>query len=120
MTASAPSPSPIREYDLTAKSSGVFGRVALSVRQHKFLIDGPVQNGCPGVEMTPPRFRYGIRICPEPVHWGGLSGCTYSEGVSWGKFIPVSEGGEYAEVYADATVAWPLLVRGVIERLMKR
>jgi len=30
------------------------------------------------------RFSYGVRICPEPVHWGGLSGCTYSEGVSWG------------------------------------
>ncbi len=70
-----------------------------------------------GVEMTPPRFRRGIRICPEPVHWGGLSGCTYSEGVSWGKFLPESEGGRYAEVHADATVAWPLLVRGVIERL---
>src|SRR6185436_16357981 len=27
-----------------------------------------------------PRFKYAIRICPEPVHWGGLSGCTYSEG----------------------------------------
>jgi len=63
------------------------------------------------------RFQYGVRICPEPVHWGGLSGCTYSEGVSWGKFVPESEGGRYAEVYADATVAWPILVRGVLERL---
>ncbi|MFP6739907.1 MAG: deoxyhypusine synthase family protein, partial [Planctomycetota bacterium] len=33
-----------------------------------------------------PRFQYGVRICPEPVHLGGLSGCTFSEGVSWGKF----------------------------------
>ena len=71
------------------------------------------------VETTPPRFTNGIRICPEPVHWGGLSGCTYSEGVSWGKFVPESEGGRHVEVYADATVAWPLLVRGVIERLRK-
>jgi deoxyhypusine synthase len=66
------------------------------------------------------RFKYGVRICPEPVHWGGLSGCTYSEGVSWGKFVPKSEGGMFAEVYADATVAWPILVRGVIERLDKK
>jgi len=71
------------------------------------------------VALEQPRFRYGVRICPEPVHWGGLSGCTYSEGVSWGKFIPKSEGGRFAEVYADATVAWPLLVRGVLERLGK-
>ena len=72
-----------------------------------------------GVEMDHPRFQYGVRICPEPVHWGGLSGCTYSEGVSWGKFIPQSEGGRFAEVYADATVAWPLIVRAVLERLGK-
>jgi deoxyhypusine synthase len=63
------------------------------------------------------RFQYGVRICPEPTHWGGLSGCTYSEGVSWGKFVPVREGGRYAEVYADATIAWPLVVKAVLERL---
>jgi deoxyhypusine synthase len=63
------------------------------------------------------RFHYAIRICPEPVHWGGLSGCTYSEGVSWGKLISAQEGGRHAEVFADATIAWPLLLRGVLERL---
>ena len=69
------------------------------------------------VAMDPPRFRYGVRICPEPVHWGGLSGCSYSEGVSWGKFVPLCEGGRFAEVYADATVAWPLLTKAVFEQL---
>lgn len=63
------------------------------------------------------RFRYGIRICPEPVHWGGLSGCTYSEGVSWGKFVPTQEGGRFSEVLCDATIAWPLLVRALMERV---
>ena len=72
-----------------------------------------------GIDLEHPRFAYGVRICLEPVHWGGLSGCTYSEGVSWGKFVPQSEGGRFAEVYADATVAWPLLVRGALERLGK-
>ncbi len=70
-----------------------------------------------GLDLTPPRFHYGIRLCPEPVHWGGLSGCTYSEGVSWGKFVPEREGGRYAEVHCDATAIWPLIVRGVLERL---
>jgi len=69
-----------------------------------------------GVEEPVRRFQYGVRICPEPVHWGGLSGCTYSEGVSWGKFVPESEGGRFAEVLADATIAWPLVVRAVMER----
>jgi deoxyhypusine synthase len=70
-----------------------------------------------GISEPMRRFRYGVRLCPEPDHWGGLSGCTYSEGVSWGKFVPVSEGGRYAEVMADATIAWPLVVRAVIERV---
>jgi deoxyhypusine synthase len=70
-----------------------------------------------GIEEPVRRFQYGVRICPEPAHWGGLSGCTYSEGVSWGKFVPESEGGRFAEVLADATIAWPLVVRAVIERL---
>ena len=73
-----------------------------------------------GSNLRPPRFSYGVRICPEPVHWGGLSGCSYSEGVSWGKFVPPKEGGKFAEVFADATVAWPLLIRGTLERLEKR
>ena len=62
-----------------------------------------------------PRFRYGVRICPEPAHWGGLSGCTYTEGVSWGKFLSREEGGQFAEVHCDATIAWPLLVRALLE-----
>ena len=65
------------------------------------------------------QFRYGVRLCPEPVHWGGLSGCTYSEGVSWGKFVAPAEGGRYAEVLADATVTWPLIVKAVGERLAR-
>ena len=70
-----------------------------------------------GSHLSVPRFRYGVRICPEPVHWGGLSGCTYSEGVSWGKFVSPEEGGRFAEVHCDATIAWPLLIRAVLERL---
>lgn len=66
------------------------------------------------------RFTYGVRICPEPVQWGGLSGCTYSEGISWGKFIPPSEGGRFAEVPSDATIAWPLVLKALQERLAAR
>lgn len=65
------------------------------------------------------RFQYGVRLCPEPVHWGGLSGCTYSEGVSWGKFVHPTDGGRYAEVLADATVTWPLIVKAVQERIAR-
>ena len=64
-----------------------------------------------------PRFHYGVRVCPEPAHLGGLSGCTYSEGVSWGKFVSPDDGGRYAEVPADATLVLPLLMKAVFEKL---
>ncbi|MCA9152574.1 MAG: deoxyhypusine synthase family protein [Planctomycetales bacterium] len=73
-----------------------------------------------GTNLNAPRFKYGVRICPEPVHWGGLSGCTYSEGVSWGKFMSPAEGGRFAEVHADATLVWPLLMKAVFEQLDKK
>jgi deoxyhypusine synthase len=63
------------------------------------------------------RYHYGVRICPEPVHWGGLSGSPYSEAVSWGKFVPPAEGGRFGEVFLDATVGLPLIVAAVLERL---
>lgn len=63
-------------------------------------------------------FYYAVRICPEPPYWGGLSGCTYSESVSWGKILPKSEGGRYAEVICDATIAWPIIIKALMERLV--
>jgi deoxyhypusine synthase len=79
-----------------------------------------VGQGVPERNLPVRRFHYGVRICPEPVHWGGLSGCTYQEGVSWGKFVPPASGGMFAEVPCDATIAWPLLVRGVLDRERKK
>jgi deoxyhypusine synthase len=63
------------------------------------------------------RYAYGVRICPEPAHWGGLSGSTYTEAVSWGKFVPAEKGGRLAEVFDDATVALPLIVGAVLQRI---
>ena len=65
------------------------------------------------------RYHYGLRICPEPVYWGGLSGSPYSEAVSWGKFVPPTEGGRFGEVFLDATVGLPIIVAAVLERLDK-
>ncbi|MGH9682429.1 MAG: deoxyhypusine synthase family protein [Candidatus Acidiferrales bacterium] len=71
-----------------------------------------------GYEKLPlKRYNYGVRICPEPVNWGGLSGSTYTEAVSWGKFVPPDEGGRFAEVLDDATVALPLIVGAVLDRV---
>ncbi|MGO9125103.1 MAG: deoxyhypusine synthase family protein [Terriglobales bacterium] len=65
------------------------------------------------------RYHYGVRICPEPVYWGGLSGSPYSEAISWGKFVPPAEGGKFGEVFVDATVGLPIIVAAVLERLGK-
>jgi len=65
------------------------------------------------------RYHYGVRICPEPMYWGGLSGSPYSEAISWGKFVPPSEGGKFGEVFVDATVGLPIIVAAVFERLDK-
>ena len=65
------------------------------------------------------RYHYGVRICPEPVYWGGLSGSPYSEAISWGKFVPPAEGGRFGEVFVDATVGLPVIVAAVFERLDK-
>jgi uncharacterized OsmC-like protein len=46
-------PTTIREYETSAQSTAIFGRVLCSARTHHFIVDGPVQNGCPGEEVTP-------------------------------------------------------------------
>lgn len=108
-------------FALGAKTLGIF-TIGGGVPRNWAQEVGPyvdIMNHRLDLDLTPPRYRYAVRICPEPTHWGGLSGCTYSEGVSWGKFVPPAEGGRFAEVYADATVAWPLLVKGVLEELQR-
>jgi len=72
-----------------------------------------------GEDVPLTRYHYGLRICPEPVYWGGLSGSPYSEAVSWGKFVPPGEGGMFGEVFVDATVGLPIIVAAVLERIDK-
>lgn len=53
-----------RQYSAEAQSTGTFGRVLCSARTHHFVIDGPVQNGCPGEALTPPEaFLAGVAAC---------------------------------------------------------
>jgi deoxyhypusine synthase len=78
------------------------------------LVDIMIRDGFPVERRV---FSRGVRICPEPAHWGGLSGCTYSEGVSWGKFLPEEEGGRYAEVLSEVTAVLPLLIKALFERI---
>ena len=60
----------IRQYEVAGRSTDTFGRVLCSARDHHFIVDGPVQNGCPGEELTPPEvFLAAVAACGvELVH----------------------------------------------------
>lgn len=54
----------VRGYTVHARSTGTFGRVLCDTRNHHFVVDGPVQNGCPGEAITPAElFLAGIAAC---------------------------------------------------------
>lgn len=56
--------SEIRSYEVHARSTDTFGRVLCNVRNHHFVVDGPVQNGAPGEAVTPAElFLTGIAAC---------------------------------------------------------
>jgi uncharacterized OsmC-like protein len=46
-------PGTLRRYVAHARSTDTFGRVLCSTRDQHFVVDGPVQNGCPGEAVTP-------------------------------------------------------------------
>ena len=69
------------------------------------------------LDMPTRMFSYGCRIAPDAMHYGHLSGCTYSENGSWRKMD--IQHGHFAEIRGDATQVWPFLVRHVMERLSR-
>ncbi len=62
---------------------------------------------------------YFIQITQDAPHWGGLSGATPSEAVSWGKIKPAMLD-DTVVVYADTTVAFPLIAAYAISRAQPR
>lgn len=59
----APPPS-VRQYQVRAQTTRTFGRVLASARDHHLVVDGPVQNGCPGEAITPAElFLGGVAAC---------------------------------------------------------
>lgn len=58
---------------------------------------------------------YFIQITTDAPHWGGLSGATPSEAVSWGKIKP-EQLNSTVVVYSDSTVALPLLTAYAVSK----
>lgn len=58
--------------------------------------------------------KFAIQITTDSPQWGGLSGCTFEEAMSWGKEDPK---GKNVQVYCDATIALPLITQAICERV---
>ena len=53
---------------------------------------------------------YAIQYTTDAPHWGGLSGCTFEEAVSWGK---VAKEASKVQVFSDATITVPVIVQAL-------
>lgn len=62
---------------------------------------------------------YFIQITADAPHWGGLSGATPSEAVSWGKIKP-DQLKNAVVVYGDSTITLPLLTAYAVSKVKPR
>jgi len=60
---------------------------------------------------------YAIQYTTDAPHWGGLSGCTFEEAISWGKEAPQCP---RVQCFCDATIALPIITSGLIGSGVKR
>jgi deoxyhypusine synthase len=68
-----------------------------------------------GVEEVRPH-KYAIQLTTDLPQWGGLSGATLEEAVSWGKVRATGS----SMVHVDATIGLPILIAGIKELDLKR
>jgi len=61
--------------------------------------------------------KWAVQFITDSPQWGGLSGCSFSEAVSWGKIDP---GGEQVTVHCDTTIALPIVASAVMSRVPRR
>ncbi|MFC1890539.1 deoxyhypusine synthase [Thermodesulfobacteriota bacterium] len=62
---------------------------------------------------------YFIQMTSDAPHWGGLSGATPNEAISWGK-VKADEVDNHVVVYSDATIAAPILAANALDRCEPR
>jgi deoxyhypusine synthase len=61
--------------------------------------------------------KYALQITADSPQWGGSSGASLAEGVSWGKQMAA---GTRVDCRCDATIALPLLVQALSEQRVSR
>lgn len=67
-----------------------------------------------GVDETYYPHKYAVQITTDSPQWGGLSGCTFEEAISWGKEENVDN---FIQCYCDATIAFPIIIHSLNETL---
>jgi deoxyhypusine synthase len=60
---------------------------------------------------------YAVQYTTDAPHWGGLSGCTFEEAISWGK---ESVHAPHVQCFCDATIALPLVTSALIAGNVRR
>ena len=63
------------------------------------------------------KHKYGIQITQDSPQWGGLSGSTFEEAQSWGKY---DRNMHSVQVFSEVTIALPILVEAVVARNRKK
>jgi deoxyhypusine synthase len=76
----------------------------------------PMKRGDRLIETYYPH-KYAIQITTDFPQWGGLSGCTFEEAISWGKELAK---GKHVQCLCDATIALPIVAHALAERVKKR
>ena len=90
-----------------AKKTGVIyigGGVPKNFIQQTQVIASIHDQGCGGHD-------YAVQFTTDTPHFGGLSGCTFEEAISWGK---ESEDCRKVQCFCDATIALPLVSSALI------
>lgn len=68
------------------------------------------------MQFAPKGAEYGVQIKVDRPEFGGSSGADLKEGISWGK---MSTEGNFVDVVCDATIALPIVVAALKDRLNK-
>ena len=104
----------IGDVDETARLAGERENLVIYVgggTPKNFIQQTEVTNMVHGREAS--GHKYAIQFVVDAPHWGGLSGCTFEEAVSWGK---ISVEADSVTVVCDATIALPMVAAALMTR----
>lgn len=99
----------ILKYKINSKKSGAI-HIGGGVPKNYIQQIGPLAEI---LNLDTPSHSYGVQITTDDPKWGGLSGCTFKESQSWGKY---TDKAHFATVYMDATIGLPLLFNACLEK----